>query len=89
MSIWVNEYMGGWVNGYMGEWVDECNYLYTHYTHIPIYPFTHILIHLYSTIATARQKAASPPLNFQGKQHRVRRRFWISGAEMSPPRFSM
>ena len=30
-----------------------------------------------------------PPLNFHGKQPRMIRVFWISGAPMSPPRFSM
>ena len=39
--------------------------------------------------ATARQNAASPPLNFQGKQPRMSRLFCSSGAAMSPPRFSM
>lgn len=39
--------------------------------------------------ATTRAKAASPPWNFQGKTPRIRRRFWSSGALMSPPRFSM
>ena len=31
--------------------------------------------------ATTRAKAASPPWNFQGKQPRIKRRFWNSGGE--------
>ena len=41
------------------------------------------------TNATARQNAASPPLNFHGKQPRMSRLFCSSGASMSPPMFSM
>ena len=41
------------------------------------------------TNATARQNAASPPLNFHGKHPRISRLFCSSGAAMSPPRFSM
>jgi hypothetical protein len=39
--------------------------------------------------ATARQNAASPPLNFQGKHPTMQRLFCSSGASISPPRFSM
>src|SRR5438132_8513625 len=39
--------------------------------------------------ATVRQNAASPPLNFHGKQPTMSRLFWSSGASISPPRFSM
>src|SRR5205814_8330406 len=39
--------------------------------------------------ATARQTAASPPLNFHGKQPRISRLFCSSGASISPPRFSI
>src|SRR5438874_1503295 len=41
------------------------------------------------TNPTTRANAASPPLNFHGKQPRMSRLFWSSGASMSPPRFSM
>ncbi len=41
------------------------------------------------TNATARQNAASPPLNFHGKHPRITRLFCSSGASISPPRFSM
>ena len=41
-----------------------------------------------STKATARQKAASPPLNSQGKTPRVSRLFCSSGAPICPPMFS-
>lgn len=38
--------------------------------------------------ATARQKAASPPLNFHGKTPRVMRLLCNSFSPISPPRFS-
>ncbi len=41
-----------------------------------------------STNATARQKAASPPLNNQGKTPTVSRLFCNSGAPICPPMFS-
>src|SRR5579859_925071 len=41
-----------------------------------------------SAQATARQNAASPPLNFQGNTPSVMRLLWSAGRPMSPPRFS-
>ena len=41
-----------------------------------------------STNATARQKAASPPLKSQGKTPKVSRLFCSSGAPIRPPMFS-